>query len=261
MSILNVNQIQPVGSGQTVTISAANITASSSTITANTFSGSLSSSGVSTFSDTVNVGAGKSIRLYGASSGYSDIIAAAGSASTTFTLPANGGSNGQYLQTNGSGTLSFAGVGGTILNTYTATDTAGRTTTSETFTAASNTASVTLTPASADSKFLIFLTTTMGCSDGNDGWILTLFRDTTNLAADAVDGFLQGNSVPGVTHLTYPVAIAHLDSPNTTSQIVYQPQFRVIDYDSDGGSARIGYTANGSSGGPAIVLTVLEIGG
>ena len=108
MSILNVNQIQPVGSGQTVTISAANITASSSTITANTFSGSLSSSGVSTFSDTVNVGAGKSIRLYGASSGYSDIIAAAGSASTTFTLPANGGSNGQYLQTNGSGALSFA---------------------------------------------------------------------------------------------------------------------------------------------------------
>ena len=261
MSILNVNQIQPVGSGQTVTISAANITASSSTITANTFSGSLSSSGVSTFSDTVNVGAGKSIRLYGASSGYSDIIAAAGSASTTFTLPANGGSNGQYLQTNGSGGLSFAGVGGTILNTYTATDTAGRTTTSETFTAASNTASVTLTPASADSKFLIFLTTTMNCNDGNDGWILTLFRDTTNLAADAVDGFLQGNSVPGVVATTFPVAIAHLDSPNTTSQIVYQPQFRVIDYDSDGGSARIGYTANGSSGGPAIVLTVLEIGG
>ena len=110
MSILNVNQIQPVGSGQTVTISAANITASSSTITANTFSGSLSSSGVSTFSDTVNVGAGKSIRLYGASSGYSDIIAAAGSASTTFTLPANGGSASQYLQTNGSGALSWATV-------------------------------------------------------------------------------------------------------------------------------------------------------
>ena len=70
----------------------------------------LNVSGVSTFSDTVNVGAGKSIRLYGASSGYSDIIAAAGSASTTFTLPANGGSSGQYLQTNGSGGLSWATV-------------------------------------------------------------------------------------------------------------------------------------------------------
>lgn len=34
MSILNVNQIQPVGSGQTITISASDITASSATITA-----------------------------------------------------------------------------------------------------------------------------------------------------------------------------------------------------------------------------------
>ena len=41
MSILNVNQIQPVGSGQTVTISAANITASSSTISASSFVGPL----------------------------------------------------------------------------------------------------------------------------------------------------------------------------------------------------------------------------
>ena len=115
MSILNVNQIQPVGSGQTVTISATNISAGSATVTAGTFSGNLTgnvtSSGISTFSDTVNVGAGKSIRLYGATSGYSEIIAAAGSASTTFTLPANGGSSGEYLQTNGSGELSWAAAG------------------------------------------------------------------------------------------------------------------------------------------------------
>jgi hypothetical protein len=102
MSILNVNQIQPVGSGQTVTISAANIT-----------------------SNTVNVGAGKSIRLYGASSGYSEIVAAAGSASTTFTLPANGGSASQYLQTNGSGVLSWATVTDTNLTRGTAVDATG----------------------------------------------------------------------------------------------------------------------------------------
>jgi len=76
-------------------------------------------SGVSTFttvkvgtaatidSSGVQVGAGKSIRLYGATSGFSDIIAAAGSASTIFTLPANGGSNGQVLSTDGSGALSW----------------------------------------------------------------------------------------------------------------------------------------------------------
>jgi len=39
MGILNVNQIQPVGSGQTVTISATNISAGSATVTAGTFSG------------------------------------------------------------------------------------------------------------------------------------------------------------------------------------------------------------------------------
>jgi hypothetical protein len=59
----------------------------------------------------VQVGAGKSIRLYGSTSGFTDLIAAAGSASTIFTLPANGGSSGQYLQTNGSGTLSWESAG------------------------------------------------------------------------------------------------------------------------------------------------------
>jgi len=58
MSILNVNQIQPVGSGQTVTISAANIIASSSTITASSItatSGNLTGiSSVSTTNLTVN---------------------------------------------------------------------------------------------------------------------------------------------------------------------------------------------------------------
>ena len=41
MSILNVNQIQPVGSGQTVTISATNIDTGSATVTAGTFTGNL----------------------------------------------------------------------------------------------------------------------------------------------------------------------------------------------------------------------------
>jgi len=53
MSILNVNQIQPVGSGQTITVSATDITASSSTISANSFSGNvtgnINATGISTF--------------------------------------------------------------------------------------------------------------------------------------------------------------------------------------------------------------------
>jgi len=63
-----------------------------------------------TSNGTVEVGAGKSIKLNGASSGYTEIIAAAGSGSTTFVLPANGGSASQYLQTDGSGVLSWQTV-------------------------------------------------------------------------------------------------------------------------------------------------------
>lgn len=77
MSILNVNRIQPVGSGQTVTINAANISAGSATVTAGTFSGNLSGnvsggtlSGISTIGVTTayitnlaGVGAGTSIQV------------------------------------------------------------------------------------------------------------------------------------------------------------------------------------------------------
>jgi len=49
------------------------------------------------------------LRLNGSTSGYVELDAAATSASNTLTLPNGNGSNGQYLQTNGSGTLSWAG--------------------------------------------------------------------------------------------------------------------------------------------------------
>jgi len=203
------------------------------------------------------------LKLKGSTSGFTAIDAPAVAGDNTLVLPGGNGTSGQYLQTDGSGALSWQTIvsSGTILNTWTANDTVGRTTTSETFGAYSNTASVTLTPASASSKFLVTVTTTMSCNDGNDGWIITLFRDSTNLATTANQGFFQGNSVPNVSGTTFPVTIVHLDSPNTTSEIVYQPQFRVIDYDNDGGTARLGHTANGSAGGPATVITVLEIGG
>jgi len=156
MSILNVNQIQPVGSGQTVTISATNVDAGSATVTAGTFSGNLSSSGISTFSDTVNVGAGKSIRLYGATSGYSEIIAAAGSASTTFTLPANGGSSGEYLQTNGSGELSWVtpAAAGKVLQVKTAIKTDVFSYTATSFTNVTG-LSVDITPSNTNNRIIL----------------------------------------------------------------------------------------------------------
>ena len=58
MSILNVNQIQPVGGGNTITVTASDVSASGATITASSFVGNVTSSSTSTFSSGVNVTGG-----------------------------------------------------------------------------------------------------------------------------------------------------------------------------------------------------------
>jgi hypothetical protein len=52
------------------------------------------------------------LRLSGSSSGYVGFAPAAAAGSTTYTLPSADGSSGQFLSTNGSGTLSWATGGG-----------------------------------------------------------------------------------------------------------------------------------------------------
>jgi len=49
------------------------------------------------------------LRLNGSTSGYTEINAPATAGSNTLVLPTGNGTNGQYLQTNGSGTLSWSG--------------------------------------------------------------------------------------------------------------------------------------------------------
>jgi hypothetical protein len=56
-------------------------------------------------------GAG-ALRITGSTSGYVGLKAAATAGSTTYTLPSADGSSGQFLSTNGSGTLSWATGGG-----------------------------------------------------------------------------------------------------------------------------------------------------
>jgi len=52
------------------------------------------------------------LRLNGSTSGYTEIDAPAVAGSNTLVLPTGNGTNGQYLQTNGSGVLSWATVAG-----------------------------------------------------------------------------------------------------------------------------------------------------
>jgi hypothetical protein len=54
------------------------------------------------------------LRLSGSSSGYVGFAPAAAAGSTTYTLPSADGSNGQFLKTNGAGTLSWASASATI---------------------------------------------------------------------------------------------------------------------------------------------------
>ena len=61
------------------------------------------------------------LRLNGATSGYTEIDAPAVAGSNTLVLPTGNGSSGQFLQTNGSGGLSWATQGYTWLSPASAT--------------------------------------------------------------------------------------------------------------------------------------------
>ncbi len=99
MSILNVNQIQPVGGGNTITVNASDVSASGVTITASSFvgpvtgnvTGNVTSSSTSTFSSGINVTGGRV--LIG-----------------TNTARAIGGESNSRLQIEGSGATSNSWV-------------------------------------------------------------------------------------------------------------------------------------------------------
>jgi hypothetical protein len=74
------------------------------------------------------------LRLNGSSSGYVELDVPAAAGSHTLTLPDGGGSSGQYLQTNGSGGLSWQTVT-VVLQFYKLFKTTANTSTSSTGTA------------------------------------------------------------------------------------------------------------------------------
>ena len=93
------------------------------------------------------------LRLNGSSSGYVELDVPAAAGSHTLTLPDGGGSSGQYLQTNGSGGLSWAGAG-KILQVSSATKTDTQSTSSSSPVDITD-LSVTMSVASSSNKLLI----------------------------------------------------------------------------------------------------------
>ena len=107
MSILNVNQIQPVGGGNTITVNASDVSASGVTITASSFvgpvtgnvTGNVTSSSTSTFSSGINVTSGRVLigTTNAGSNGTADdlVVANNGSASDQAGITIRGGTSGR----------------------------------------------------------------------------------------------------------------------------------------------------------------------
>jgi len=148
----------------------------------------------------VQVGAGRSIKLFGSTSGFISIGASAVAGISTLTLPVGVGSSGQILGTNGSGVLSF--VGGRILNVFFEVDGTNYTRTSTT--SAIFGASFTYTPVSATSHFLCWGTsTTEADQSGGDNDALVLLTYANQLANGSYNDWNTGtNNVGGLNVAT-----------------------------------------------------------
>jgi len=150
-------------------------------------------------------------------------------ASYTLTFPNNDGDANQFLQTDGNGVLSFANAGGgKILQVQQAIQTSTVTISSpanETYSEISG-LSVTVTPNSTSSKFLLMMSVAV---DSNNNYPIGLhfYRDSTKISPDgaSISGMTAYTTFqqPGDTRaLGTQQNAQYLDSPNTSSQIVYK---------------------------------------
>ena len=89
----------------------------------------------------------------------------------------------------------------------------------------------TITPTSTSSKILIQVSFGLLCSNGNStGCLMKLFRDSTEIGsgsgADTHNVFMQNYN--GANNIFEPRFHMFVDSPSSTSAIVYKMQWRVV---------------------------------
>jgi len=169
------------------------------------------------------------LRLNGSSSGYVELDVPAAAGSHTLTLPDGGGSSGQYLQTNGSGVLSWAGAG-KVLQVVQTTKTDTYTTNSGTW-ATPTGLSVNITPSTTSSKILIFATVTLAGQTAATTAMARIRRGS--------DAIYVGDQGQASTERSYgqfynedspyhsvPIVGIYLDSPGVDTQITYDIQVK-----------------------------------
>ena len=124
------------------------------------------------------------------------------------------------------GTIDTLQRTGNVLQVLSATKTDTSSTTGPTW---SDTGlSVSITPTSASSKFL-FSAFLMAASEVGDGFYIRLVRDGTVIGiGDAAGSRLQvtfGSETFGTSYIAETVCVQYMDTPSTTSEIVYKVQF------------------------------------
>ena len=170
------------------------------------------------------------LRLNGSTSGYVEIDAPATAGSNTLVLPTGNGTSGQYLQTNGSGALSWATVAtGKILQVVQATKT-------DTFSDTSSPAntdwvdvtglSVSITPQNSSNKILVIAQVSVVAAAAQVASARLVRGSTAIHIGDA-----SSNRTPASVSLRQEsgqplaaVPIIYLDSPATTSSTTYKIQ-------------------------------------
>ena len=205
-----------------------------------------------------------SLRLNGSTSGYVEIEAPATAGSNTLTLPDGNGSSGQYLQTNGSGGLSWAGAG-KILQVVSATKTDTQTTTSATPVPVTG-LSVSITPTTDGNTVLAIVTTTLSNTSAAYTSYIHLYKGGS--VVTGAQGAAAGSRAQawagvrgGSQGEPHSVSASYLDTTSGTTSITYQVYFSTENI----GTAvinRTGTDSDGTSYGRfASTITLLEVAG
>ena len=156
------------------------------------------------------------------------------------------GSSGDTITIPSGATITNSGTAtgfGRVLQVITATDSTARSTTSTSYATGSNTLAVTITPTSTSNKIFVMMTGT-GEKDTGGVAYYTLYKDASNL------GTAQGFCGLQTTGAQLPISMSTLDSPSSTSALVYQVYFKSND----------GNTAYLNNGAYENTLTVFEVG-
>ena len=163
------------------------------------------------------------LRLNGSSSGYVELDVPAAAGSHTLTLPDGGGSSGQYLQTNGSGVLSWvtAAAGtGRILQIQSASHSNPTSTSSTSYQSTGLSASI--TPSATSSKVIVVCTSAATPNVATSGVFQVVKRDGTTDVTNTTITYNDGTAAD----TWRSTSMFGVDSPSTTSSTTYTLYFK-----------------------------------